>query len=203
MIPDGTSGTYKLRDSSRETIALFKPIDEEAFAPNNQKGYTGKFGQESFRKGILSGEGSIREVVSFLLDRNNYFKVPETTFVEICHPSFNNKNINLMKIEENNLTKVKNSIIHNFVLENVLYTSMENGKEIKETKEINNNNIDKDKVGKDIYNDNDNNNNNYPCNNLDKENFLRKNLIKKYGSFQKFIISDDIAANYSSTLFNI
>lgn len=37
-------------------------------------------------------------------------------------------------------------------------------------------------------------------NNNDK--FLKKNIVKKYGSFQKFIISDDVAANYSYSLFN-
>jgi hypothetical protein len=215
LIPDGTSGTYKLRDSVRDTVALFKPIDEEAFAPNNQKGYTGKFGQESFRKGILSGEGSIREVVAYLLDRNNYFKVPETTFVEICHPCFNNKNNDLMKIEENNLTNLRNSIIHNFVLENLVSTIS--------TLEINDDDLnfinkEKDKKNCDdtnsvnnIINSNkivlDNNNkdkDNYNCNIKDnyKDNFFRKNATKKYGSFQKFIISDDIAANYSWSLFN-
>jgi hypothetical protein len=30
----------------------------------------------------------------------------------------------------------------------------------------------------------------------------KKNVTKKYGSFQKFIISDDIAANYSWSLYN-
>ncbi len=32
--------------------------------------------------------------------------------------------------------------------------------------------------------------------------FTKKNIIKKYGSFQKFIISDDVAANFSCSLFN-
>lgn len=32
--------------------------------------------------------------------------------------------------------------------------------------------------------------------------YVRKNIIKKYGSFQKFIISDDVAANYSNSLFS-
>jgi len=120
LIPDGTSGTYKLRDPKKDTIALFKPIDEEAFAPNNQKGYTGKFGQVGFRKGILSGEGSIREVVGFLLDKKNFFKVPETTFVEISHPSFNKNENGLLLIEENSIPKIRNSIIHNFVIENLI-----------------------------------------------------------------------------------
>jgi hypothetical protein len=55
LILDGTSGTYNLRNANKETIALFKPIDEEAFALNNQKGYRTKFVSEIFRKGILSG----------------------------------------------------------------------------------------------------------------------------------------------------
>jgi len=120
LIPDGTSGTYKLRDPNKDIIALFKPIDEEAFAPNNQKGYTGKFGQEGFRKGILSGEGSIREVVAFLLDKKNFFRVPETTFVEISHPTFNKNDNNFLLIEENSILKIRNSIIHNFVIENLI-----------------------------------------------------------------------------------
>ena len=43
-----------------------------------------------------------------------------------------------MKIEENNLTKVRNSIIHKFVLENLLSNSNENNNDI-----INNNDIKK------------------------------------------------------------
>ncbi len=120
LIPDGTSGTYRLRDPKKETISLFKPIDEEAFAPNNKKGYIGKFGQEGFRKGILSGEGSIREVVAYLLDKKNFFRVPETTFVEISHPSFNKNENGLLLIEENSIPKIRNSIIHNFVIENLI-----------------------------------------------------------------------------------
>lgn len=30
----------------------------------------------------------------------------------------------------------------------------------------------------------------------------KRNIVKKYGSFQKFIISDDVAANFSCSLFN-
>jgi hypothetical protein len=175
----GTSGTYNLRNTNKDIVALFKPIDEEAFAPNNQKGYTGKFGQESFRKGILSGEGSIREVAAYLLDRSNFFYVPETTFVEICHPTFN-KNINeLLTIDDESLPKMRNSIIHNFVLENL----------------INNFNI-------------------YASPNHTKPNSVisfDSNLSltpsmyvrKKYGSLQRFIKSDDVAADVSFTLFDV
>ena len=175
---NGTSGTYMLRNTNKDTVALFKPIDEEAFAPNNQKGYTGKFGQETFRKGILSGEGSIREVAAYLLDKNNYFHVPETTFVEICHPTFN-KNINeLLTIDDESLPKMRNSIIHNFVLENLV------------------NNIN-------IYASPNHTSANSVIS-FDSNISLTPTMYvrKKYGSLQRFIKSDDVAANFSCSLFD-
>ena len=36
---DGTSGTYELVCSNKEKIAIFKPVDEEPFAPNNPRGH--------------------------------------------------------------------------------------------------------------------------------------------------------------------
>jgi len=41
---DGTSGTYFLRGGNKKPQAVFKPIDEEAFAPNNPRDYVGAFG---------------------------------------------------------------------------------------------------------------------------------------------------------------
>lgn len=69
---DGTAGTYMMRDQNKNTIAIFKPIDEEAYAPNNPRGYVGEFGQTSFRSGVLSGEGVIREVASYLMDHDHF-----------------------------------------------------------------------------------------------------------------------------------
>lgn len=34
---DGTGGTYFLRDAARQRVAVFKPKDEEPFAPNNPR----------------------------------------------------------------------------------------------------------------------------------------------------------------------
>lgn len=172
LIMDGTSGTYNLRNTNKEVVALFKPIDEEAFAPNNQKGYTGKFGQESFRKGILSGEGSIREVAAYLLDKHNYFHVPETTFVEISHPSFSKNTNELLSIDNVSFPKIRNSIIHNFVVENLINV-MDN------TMGVNSTNSDINKLT------------NYGM------------LKKKYGSLQRFIKSNDVAANFSCSLFDV
>lgn len=56
MIPrltmDGTGGTYILTNTKRQNVAMFKPSDEEAFAPNNPRGYEGKLGQKGFRSGV-------------------------------------------------------------------------------------------------------------------------------------------------------
>lgn len=86
---DGTAGTYQMRDTDRKIRGIFKPIDEEAYAPNNPRGYVGDFGQTSFRNGVLSGEGVIREVASFMMDHEHFAEVPPTYFVEAMHPSFN------------------------------------------------------------------------------------------------------------------
>ena len=64
-------------------MAVFKPIDEEAFAPNNPRGNIGPFGSETFKTGVLSGEGCIREVAAFLLDRDGFSSVPPTTMFQI------------------------------------------------------------------------------------------------------------------------
>lgn len=179
LILDGTSGTYSLRNTNRDIVALFKPIDEEAFAPNNQKGFTGKFGQETFRKGILSGEGSIREVTAYLLDRNNFFGVPETTFVEIAHQTFNKNSNDLLTIDNENLPKMRNSIIHNFILEN-LVPSLSNL--------LINDKNEKESICSTTYSHNSSSTGNY--------------IRKKYGSLQRFMKSNDVAANFASTLYD-
>lgn len=38
----GISGSYFLESVERKNIAIFKPLDEEPYAPNNPKGYVGK-----------------------------------------------------------------------------------------------------------------------------------------------------------------
>jgi hypothetical protein len=87
LTDDGTSGAYRMRNEDKENIAIFKPIDEEPFAPNNPRGHEGPFGSQTFRPGVLSGESCIREVAAFMLDHGNFSGVPITTFVEVVHPS--------------------------------------------------------------------------------------------------------------------
>jgi hypothetical protein len=39
LTDDGTSGAYIMRNQEKTGIAIFKPIDEEPFAPNNPRGH--------------------------------------------------------------------------------------------------------------------------------------------------------------------
>jgi hypothetical protein len=175
---DGTSGTYNLRNTNKDSVALFKPIDEEAFAPHNQKGYTGKFGSETFRKGILSGEGSIREVAAYLLDRGNYFNVPETTFVEMSHPTFNKNSNELLTIEHESFPKMRNSIIHNFVLENLVPNDL----------------------NKSLHKSVTSSSTGSTCS-INGCTSTTTCLKRKYGSLQRFIKSNGVVADFSYTLF--
>ena len=121
LLEDGTSGVYQIRNVDKEVIAIFKPFDEEANAPNNQKGYDNSFGSKSFREGILSGEATIREEATYLLDSFSdklNFDVPATTFVELCHKAFK-INIEEMKTMENDEYVKRSSIMKRFLYENL------------------------------------------------------------------------------------
>lgn len=76
-----------MRNTQKDVVAIFKPIDEEPFAPNNPRGHQGQFGSQTFRPGVLSGESSIREVAAYLLDHKSFSCVPQTTFAEVVHHS--------------------------------------------------------------------------------------------------------------------
>ena len=75
-------------------MAIFKPFDEEPFAPNNPRKYVGELGSPGFRKGILSGESATREVAVFMLDRSRFHGVPETSYVEFYHRFFEERRLN-------------------------------------------------------------------------------------------------------------
>lgn len=85
---DGSGGTYFLYDERKTRIAVFKPSDEEAFAPNNPRGHVGEMGQPGFRQGIRAGEAAAREVAAYLLDcRTHFCDVPLTLMASMAHPS--------------------------------------------------------------------------------------------------------------------
>ena len=87
-----------MRGISKKPLAVFKPIDEEAFAPNNPRDHVGPFGSNTFRAGVLSGEACIREVTAYLLDKDGFSGVPPTTMVETAHDSFKTFKFKTMKI---------------------------------------------------------------------------------------------------------
>lgn len=96
---DGLSGNYFMRNQEKGYVGIFKPIDEESFAPNNPKGFQGPFGSKTFRNGIISGECAAREVAAYMLDNKHMHNVPETAFVEIKHENFISTNIEQLSID--------------------------------------------------------------------------------------------------------
>jgi hypothetical protein len=90
MANDGEGSTYFLYGSDRQPVACFKPQDEEPFTPCNRKGWVGAFGQMSFRRGILSGEGCLREAAAYMLDHGGLARVPATAMVTAWHSAFGN-----------------------------------------------------------------------------------------------------------------
>ena len=85
LTTDGTSGAYILKNDDGN-VAVFKPIDEEPFAPNNPRDLKGLFGSETCRAGVKSGESTLREVAAYLLDHGGFSGVPGTSLVELQHP---------------------------------------------------------------------------------------------------------------------
>jgi len=88
LTDDGTGGTYFLRNPSKEKVAVFKPMDEEPFCPNNPRDYIGQSGNLSLRKGVLSGEAGYREVAAYLLDYEGFAAVPPTCLAQAAHKNF-------------------------------------------------------------------------------------------------------------------
>jgi hypothetical protein len=84
---DGTSGTYIMRGQSAAPVAVFKPVDEEAFAPNNPRDMKAPFGSDTCRAGVKSGESTLRETIAFLLDHEGFAGVPATALVDLKHES--------------------------------------------------------------------------------------------------------------------
>mmetsp|Transcript_27077 Transcript_27077/g.57391 ORF Transcript_27077/g.57391 Transcript_27077/m.57391 type:complete len:386 (+) Transcript_27077:114-1271(+) len=89
LCEEGTGGTYFLKDSKNQNVAVFKPQNEDPLSVQNPK-RTSSNSNFHF-KGILPGEGSQREVFAYLID-NGFAGVPETRMAEICHWIFTNEN---------------------------------------------------------------------------------------------------------------
>ncbi|KAJ8461305.1 hypothetical protein OPV22_034231 [Ensete ventricosum] len=88
----GLGGAYYFRNTRGESVAIVKPTDEEPFAPNNPKGFTGKaLGQPGLKRSVRVGETGFREVAAYLLDYDHFANVPPTVLVKITHSVFHVK----------------------------------------------------------------------------------------------------------------
>lgn len=90
-IEDCTGGVYYLRTKNRRLTAVFKPADEEAYAPNNPKQFhkpEQTSGVSGMRQGISAGDAAVREVAAYLLDHQRFAKVPTTMLASVFHPDF-------------------------------------------------------------------------------------------------------------------
>ncbi|KAJ7539704.1 hypothetical protein O6H91_11G106000 [Diphasiastrum complanatum] len=99
----GSGGTYFMQDGDGlNSVAIFKPMDEEPMAENNPRGLLGSPNGEGLKKGIRVGEGALREVAAYILDHpvhgprvseginiQGFAGVPATMMVYCYHKAFN------------------------------------------------------------------------------------------------------------------
>lgn len=87
LAAQGTGGSYFLSNASGRNVAVFKPQDEEPGAVFNPRGHSGSgdAAGSALRRGVRPGEGALREVAAFLLDRAHFAGVPPTALVS-CQP---------------------------------------------------------------------------------------------------------------------
>jgi hypothetical protein len=85
-----TGGTYRLFGPDQQPVAMLKPCDEEAFAPQNPRAYVGPCGSPGFVQGTYSATGASREVAAYILDHDHFAHVPGTVTVRARHPNLNN-----------------------------------------------------------------------------------------------------------------
>ncbi|GMI18925.1 hypothetical protein TeGR_g6228, partial [Tetraparma gracilis] len=88
LAADGSGGVYFLRAPALQKVAVFKPADEEPYAPNNPRGYVSLGPGTNMRSGVTPGQACYREVAAFLLDHGGFSGVPMTTLCEARHPAF-------------------------------------------------------------------------------------------------------------------
>jgi len=81
LCEEGVNGTYFMKDKDGEIIAVFKPQDEEGQGSPKPQDKDA----EVINRGIVDGEGALREVAAYMLDRDHFSGVPETLLVEIPH----------------------------------------------------------------------------------------------------------------------
>lgn len=118
----GLGGAYYFRNEKGQSVAIVKPTDEEPFAPNNPKGFTGKtLGQPGLKPSVRVGETGYREVAAYLLDYDHFANVPPTALVKITHSVFNvndgmdgNKSLEKKKLVSSKIASFQKFVPHDF-----------------------------------------------------------------------------------------
>jgi len=80
---DGTSGVYFMRDTQGKRLAVFKPAHEEGVNVADYKG-------GDIRPGCPPGEGFLKEVAAYMLDKDGFHGVPHTTLATCASDMFGN-----------------------------------------------------------------------------------------------------------------
>jgi len=77
---EGVNGSYFMKNKNGQTVAIFKPADEEGRLSPKRKKSSEDDDEETpiVDRGIADGEGAQREVAAYLLDRKHFSSVPET-----------------------------------------------------------------------------------------------------------------------------
>lgn len=89
LIEEGSGGTWLISGPGGQSIAVFKPRDEEPYAENNPKEVIERQ-STPLTRAVRGGEGYIREVAAYLLDAasGSHARVPETVICEIRNTVF-------------------------------------------------------------------------------------------------------------------
>jgi hypothetical protein len=89
-LTEGLGGAYVFKNAVGKKIAVVKPTDEEPLAPNNPKGFVGRsLGDPGLKPTVRVGEAGLREAAAYLLDHDNFSKVPFTSLARMTHGIFN------------------------------------------------------------------------------------------------------------------
>lgn len=172
MTSEGTSGAYIIKNFNG-SVAVFKPIDEEPFAPHNPRDMQGMFGSETCRAGVKSGESTLREVAAYLLDKDGFSGVPATTLCEIRHES-----LPAIQITDDQVTTEE----HLKMISEVL--------PLKHSRKI----MDMESISEEDISE-------YSYSTLNSEEVNEPQALPKVGSLQSFINSEGPIENFSPDLF--
>ncbi|EQC39472.1 hypothetical protein SDRG_02915 [Saprolegnia diclina VS20] len=92
-IEDCSGGAYFLRSASHRLEAIFKPSDEEPFAPHTPKPPTSPEETGPMRAGIPLGEMALRECMAYLVDDERLARVPPTALATGRHKAFHSRTL--------------------------------------------------------------------------------------------------------------